>query len=131
MRYLIVMLLICFFPYTKKELQDITSIESIILPETLTINYPIINEAMYDTLLNVLKDTIILEEKDITLQLGKELKDWRVIDIRTKAIIKYKTGKKESICMDRYGKILYQNKIYSGTRKAKKLLRGMHRTTSR
>lgn len=95
-----------------KNSHAITRIEIIKLPNDLFTITGLVTENQFDEFNVKEKDTIILYNKELDLKPLKKLPLNTSIEIRTKIIIHYMDGKRETILMNRNGVILIKNNYY-------------------
>lgn len=98
--------------------------EVIRLPNDLNTQIGVTTEKMFDEGYAMYKDTVIKSFKKFNLFFGQELSEMSSIDIRTKVILTDIKGTKKKIFLDKFGRIMCDNKIYKGSIKQAKKLRG-------
>ncbi len=102
---------------------QISNIKVIKLPNDLMTTVGIITEDRFDEITNY-KDTVIIQKSKLKLKLVKDVSFRKSIDIRTKVIITFKDNQIKKIYFDDIGTIMYNGKIYEGSKRQMKRLRG-------
>lgn len=85
------------------------------LPHELDLPFALENEKIFDSFSENSKDTNFLTKENFKIELGDRLLDYSYIDIKTKVIFRYSNGKEKVMFLDRFGRVMYKNKIYEGS----------------
>lgn len=124
-------ILLSFFTYqsylSNEYAGDNKKIEKILilkLPHSITNCSAIDTEESFDNFLNEI-DTTLLNINEFNINLGKQLKNYTYIDIRTKVLVNYKDGTQKKFFFNNVGYILFNSKIYEGSYKQLMFLRGL------
>lgn len=104
--------------------ENVISIESVIIPNNLLLRRGVYNETDFDNMPNNIKDTVQFKMEKSFIELGEELLSYKRIDIRTKVALTKDNGEKEKLFIDGNGIMLYQNKFFKGSLKTMRFLRG-------
>lgn len=93
-------------------------IEVITLPHEMLTRSAIINAAVFDSSYKNQKDSTSFQPSlSFSLELGNELKDRDEIDIRTKVTLTNTCDSTFVLYLDKFGKILLDDKVYLGSEK--------------
>jgi len=106
--------------YHYKKIREIVVIR---LPQELYTAIPILSEEEFDRHY-LLKDTVRIAIDTFTLNLGTDKFQTKNIDIRTKVIICFTNGEEKVLLLDRFGQLLYKDKVSSGSIEALNFFRG-------
>lgn len=110
-------------PNKCKNYKNIREIVVIKLPHDLNTDIALSDEILFDSFVEY-KDTLRLQLDHYKLQLGTDIYQTSSLDLRTKVIIYRKNGKKSVIMFDKFGQILFEGKVYSGSKEVLEFFRG-------
>jgi hypothetical protein len=124
-------ILLSFFTYqsylSNESAGEHKKIEKILilkLPNSIAPISAIDTEERFNNYFNEI-DTTLLNINEFKINLGKQLKNYTYIDIRTKVLVHYIDGTQKKFFLDNVGHVLFNSKIYEGSYEQLMFLRGV------
>lgn len=126
MIYLIITILIghnCMSNELNCKRDRIDEVLILTLPEIITSVGAIDTEEKFDKFSEKIDTAYFALGGEFKIELGEKMDNYNFLDIRTKVVINYVSGKQKKYFFDSFGHIMFENSIYQGSYELLALLR--------